>query len=144
MTKKWILAIGIAGLVIFISIGTLWNYQGFKKNTDEGMKGKDLQVTYTSDAQRPNAGEGREPQDPKLELTQDSVVIETGSIFQPIDFIKIAQDNYGYSVKEKVEIDQEIPTDREGKYEIEYVLDLGNGIDVSKKMIVEVKNMDQE
>ena len=144
MSKKWILTIGILGLVIFIGVGTLWNYYGFKENADEGMKGKDPQIAYTNDARKPNAGESREQREPILELTQDYVMIETGAIFEPIDFIKVAQDNYGYSVKEKVEIDQEIPTDKEGKYEIEYVLDLGNGIEVSRKMIVDVKDMTEE
>lgn len=143
MNKKWILAIGAVGLVLFVGMGTLWNYQSFKENA-EGMENKNTQVTYTGDAQKPNAGESKERQEPKLELTQEAVDIEIDAVFRPIDFIKVAMDEYGYSVKEKVEIDQEIPTNREGKYEIEYILDLENGNNISRKLIVEVKRMVEE
>lgn len=144
MNKKWILIIGIVTLVVFVGAGTLWNYYGFKANADQGQSDPDARITYTGDAQKPKAGDYRHQQEAKLELTQDSVKIEIGSIFQPIDFIKIAEDTYGYSVKEKVEISQTIPTDQEGKYEVEYVLDVGNGNTISRKMIVEVCDMNKK
>lgn len=140
MNKKLIMIIsGVVAVVIFICIGTLWNYYEFKESTEH--TDSDPKITYTGDAQKPKAGEFRDEQAAKLELTQDTVILEVGAVFHPIDFIKIAEDSYGYSVKEKVEISQEIPTDKEGKYEVEYILDAGNGKTITKKMIVEVRDM---
>lgn len=142
MKKKWIMIIGISVLVVFIGVGTLWNYLGFKEN--QIQTDSDPQITYTGDPQKPQAGEFRKEQEAKLELTQDTVMIEIGSVFQPIDFIKVAEDTHGYSVKERVEINRDIPTDKEGKYEVEYVLDAGNGKTITKKMIVEVCDMNKK
>ena len=65
-------------------------------------------------------------------------------MFDPLDYIKIAQDTYGYNVKEKVEVDQKIPTDKPGKYEVIYVLNMDAGNTVEKKLVVEVIKMSSD
>ena len=133
-------AVGIL-IVCFIGIGLVRNYNGFTENREEKII-----ETYTGDAiqTKPNANEERQRQEPKLELTQKYVYIEIGAVFDPLDYIKIAQDTYGYNVKEKVEVDQKIPTDKPGKYEVIYVLNMDAGNTVEKKLVVEVTKMSSD
>lgn len=140
--KKLKIGIGIASLllILLMGIGILWNYSGLKKIEDSSIQDKNT-MTYTKDAEKPVAGESRKKQDPILELTQDHITLETGAIFNPIDYIKIAEDSYGYSIKDKVTVDTKIPTDKKGMYEVEYSLLIGDKNITKKKLIVEVKDM---
>lgn len=139
--KKWKIIAFIIALIILLIAGTIMNYQGFKSNNDEQKK----EIVESNPAvEKPIAGESRNEQSPILELTQESIEIEIGGIFNPVDYIKNAQDQYGYSVKDKVTTDLEIPTDVPGKYEVVYIMDLGSDKKIEKKLAVEVKEMKEK
>ena len=59
------------------------------------------------------------------------------SIFK--QYIKVAENKYGYSVKDQIKVDGEIPTDKEGKYQVEYIMDLGEGKRISRILRVTVR-----
>lgn len=75
----------------------------------------------------------------KLELTQDSIELEVGAVFDFKQYIKVAENKYGYSVKDQIKVEGEIPTDKEGEYQVEYVMDLGNGKRISRILKVTVR-----
>lgn len=136
--SKWKVIGFCIALVLLVVIGTLMNYTGFKENYDNQQQ--ELVENGVINEEKPTAGVQRKEQDPVLELTQESIELEIGSKFQAIDYIKVAKDQYGYSVKEKVTVDSEIPTDVPGKYEIEYVMDIGTR-QITRSMKVEVREM---
>lgn len=137
--KKWQILLCVVLLFMFVGIGVFMNYKGFSENADQQQSERNNTVN-SGDATKPKAGEEREKQEPVLELTQDQIELEIGAIFQAIDFISIAKDSYGISVKEKVVVDQEIPTDVPGEYEVTYTLDNGDQV-ITKVLHVTVRNM---
>lgn len=138
--KKIKIGIGLTALLLifFMTLGTMWNYSGLKTIEDSD---KQNEPPVADQNEKPIAGESRKKQTPKLELTQEHINLEIGAIFNPIDYIKTAEDSYGYSVKDKVTVDTKIPTDKKGMYEIEYSLLINDKAAVKKKLIVEVKDM---
>lgn len=138
---KWKAIIGGVLIVVFIVIGTVLNYVVFKDNADKQQEIHSNETAYSSDPEKPVAGKAREEREPVLELTQDHVDLETGAIFNAIDYIKKAEDLYGVSIKEKVIVDQAIPTDQPGEYEVEYILELTDGNKLIKKLSITVKDM---
>ena len=81
----------------------------------------------------------KEEEPKKLELTQDSIELEIGAVFDFKQYIKVAENKYGYSVKDQIKVDGEIPTDKEGKYQVEYIMDLGEGKRISRILRVTVR-----
>lgn len=137
--KKWQILLCIVLLLMFVSVGVFMNYKGFSENADQQQLERNNTI-YSGDANKPKAGEERRKQEPVLELTQDRIELEIGAVFQAIDFISIAKDPYGISVKEKVVCDQEIPTNVPGEYEVTYTLDDGDQM-ITKVLHVTVKDM---
>lgn len=137
--KKWQILLCVILLFMFVGIGVFMNYKGFSENADQQQLERNTTV-YSGDAKKLKAGEEREKQEPVLELTQDRIELEIGAVFQAIDFISIAKDSYGISVKEKVAADQEIPTDVPGEYEVTYTLDDGDQV-ITKALHVTVRDM---
>lgn len=80
----------------------------------------------------------KKKQDPILELTQDEVILEVGSTFSYRDFIKRAENEDGYNLKDKVKAPDEIPTDVPGEYQVEYILEVNNGKTISKQLTLKV------
>ena len=78
-----------------------------------------------------------------LELTQDKVEIEVGAIFDFTQYIKIAEDKYGYNIKDKIKVNGTVPTNKEGHYQVEYKLELDNGKSISKILDVQVKKFNE-
>lgn len=74
-----------------------------------------------------------------LELTQDKVELEIGAIFDFTQYIKVAEDKYGYNIKDKITVNGNISTEVSGHYQVEYKLDLGEGKSLSKILDVTVK-----
>lgn len=138
---KWKAVAGGVLIIFFIVIGTILNYAVFKDNAEKQQETHNNETAYTSDPEKPVAGKEREEREPVLELTQDHVDLETGAIFNAIDYIKRAEDAYGVSIKEKVIVDQEIPTELPGDYEVEYILELTDGNKLIKKLTVTVQDM---
>ena len=81
----------------------------------------------------------KDTQKEKLELTQDSIELEIGAVFDFKQYIKVAENKYGYSVMDQIKVDGEIPTDKEGKYQVEYIMDLGEGKRISRILRVTVR-----
>lgn len=136
--KKWQILLCVVLLLMFVGVGVFINYKGFSENADQQQLERN-NISNSGDA-KPVAGEQREKQELVLELTQDHIELEIGAVFQAIDFISVAKDSYGISVKEKVVADQEIPTDVPGEYEVTYTLDDGAEV-ITKVLHVTVKDM---
>lgn len=75
----------------------------------------------------------------KLELTQDTVELEIGAVFDFKQYIKVAENKYGYSVKDQIKVNGEIPTDKEGVYQVEYILKLDDGKEINRILKVIVR-----
>ena len=81
----------------------------------------------------------KDTQKEKLELTQDSIELEIGAVFDFKLYIKVAENKYGYSVKDQIKVNGKIPTDKEGKYQVEYIMDLSEGKCISRILHVTVR-----
>lgn len=117
-------------VVVAIVIGLIINLQGFTKIQEEK---KETSVTEKVNNKK---------QDPTLELTQDEVVFEVGVTFSYKDFIKKAEDENGFNLKDKVNAPKEVPTDVPGEYQIEYTLELSNGKKISKQLLLKIVEFD--
>ena len=130
MSKSKLSIIGASMLILIILVvAVVLNYKQFVNIEVKKEVKKDDEIKVEINQTK---------QEPVLELTQEEVDLEVGSIFNYKDFIKIAEDDYGYNLKDKVSLlDQEIDTSKEGKYQIEYVLNLGEK-QLSKTMIINI------
>ena len=125
-TKVIILGI-IAAILLICGIVTLVNE--FQSNEKEQSE-KTVEVIKENNKKK--------TQKAVLELTQEEVSIEVGAEFMYEDFIKIAEDEEGYNLKDKVKTSQKISTEVPGKYKIEYELKLSGGKTLSKQLILNV------
>jgi flagellar biosynthesis component FlhA len=125
-TKIIIIAVIV---VVILGIGAVFVFNEFQSNVEKTSEKEEV---------KQQEEEKKEKQKPKLELTQDEVTLEVGAEFMYEDFIKVAENEDGYNLKDRVEVDDTISTEVPGKYKIEYVLDLGNGSEIRKEMILEV------
>lgn len=78
--------------------------------------------------------------DPILELYRSSIELDVGSVFYPEDYIKIANDENGNSIKDRVEISSLPNTMQPGVYNVLYQLTSNdNNVIVTKKLEVTIK-----
>lgn len=78
--------------------------------------------------------------DPILELYRSSIELDVGSVFYPEDYIKIANDENGNSIKDQVEISSLPNTMQPGVYNVLYQLTSNdNNVIVTKKLEVTIK-----
>lgn len=112
----------------FLVINVVDFTSGNKKQTESAS-------TINKDSSKKKA-----TQKEKLELTQDVVDLEIGAVFDFTQYIKTAEDKYGYSIKDKIKINGKIPTNKEGQYQVDYILDLGDGKKLNKILKVNIKS----
>ena len=108
---------------VLISLGVMSNLDGFQKShskSAEISKKEEIPI-----------------QEPKLELIQDEINIERGTEVDLIDYISIAEDEYGYNMKYEVECPK-INTDVTGKYQIMYTLKLKDEKEIKKTLILNI------
>lgn len=117
--------LGFVSVIVYINIANLSesNQEQIKQATETNIKTEEEIAT----------------QKEKLELTQDKVELEVGAIFDFSQYIKIAEDKYGYNVKDKITTNGNISTETPGHYQVEYKLDLGDNKSISKILDVTVK-----
>lgn len=108
---------------VLIFLGVMSNLDGFKKSHS-----KSAEISEKEDVPI---------QEPKLELIQDEINIERGTEVDLIDYISIAEDEYGYNMKYEVECPK-INTDITGKYQIMYTLKLKNEKEIKKTLILNI------
>lgn len=78
--------------------------------------------------------------DPILELYRSSIELDVGSVFYPEDYIKIANDENGNSIKDQVKISSLPNTMQPGVYNVLYQLtSKDNNVIVTKKLEVTIK-----
>lgn len=108
---------------VLIFLGVIGNLDGFQKShskSAEISKKEEIPI-----------------QEPKLELIQDEINIERGTAVDLIDYISIAEDEYGYNMKYEVECPK-INTDVTGKYQIMYTLKLKDEKEIKKTLILNI------
>lgn len=126
------IAIVVGGILLFLFTAVTLSAYGFRDNSNE-------QKEVLEDAAPISLKEKEQKE--VLELTQDRIELEVGAKFDYKQYIKIATDKYGYSVKEKIKVDSELPTNIPGEYQIEYVMDLGNDNHISAPLHVIIKEI---
>ncbi|MDQ0362545.1 immunoglobulin-like domain-containing protein [Breznakia pachnodae] len=126
-TKTKVIILGAVATVLLVC-GIFVLINEFQNNAKESEE----QAVETTEVKK------SKKQKAVLELTQDEVNIEVGAEFTYEDFIKIAEDEEGYNLKDKVVTSEEISTEMPGKYKIEYELKLSNGKTLSKQLILNV------
>ena len=78
--------------------------------------------------------------DPILELYRSSIELDVGSVFYPEDYIKIANDENGNSVKDQVKISSLPNTMQPGIYNVSYQLTSSdNSVIVTKNLEVKIR-----
>ena len=77
-------------------------------------------------------------EEPKLELIQDEINIERGTEVDLIDYVSVAEDEYGYNMKYEVECPK-INTEVTGKYQIMYILKLKDEKEIKKTLILNIR-----
>lgn len=117
-------------VIVAIVIGLIINLQGFTKIQEDKNE-----PSITEDV-------NNKKQDPILELTQDEVVLEVGSTFSYKDFIRKAEDENGFNLKDNVNVPKAVSTDVPGEYQIEYTLELSNGKKISKQLLLKIVEFD--
>ncbi len=118
---KLIFLVSVCFVLIFL--GVMSNLDGFQKShskSAEISKKEEIPI-----------------QEPKLELIQDEINIERGTEVDLIDYISIAEDEYGYNMKYEVECPK-INTDVTGKYQIMYTLKLKDETEIKKTLILNI------
>ena len=128
MSFKGKMIVLILSIFIIVTVLLVWNTATIDKASKE-HKGT---VQTEKKEQEPIQKE-------RLELTQDSIELEVGAVFDFKQYIKVAENKYGYSVKDQIKVKGKIPTDKEGKYQVEYIMDLGNGKHISRILKVTVR-----
>ena len=117
-------------IFIIVTIFLIYNTMAI----DKASKDHKETVTQIKDEEPQN-----KTQKEKLELTQDTVELEIGAVFDFKQYIKVAENKYGYSIKDQIKVEESIPTDKEGKYQVEYIMDLGDGKRISRILKVIVR-----
>lgn len=135
MKSKHKLLIFLFFIIIVVVVGLFISTNDFidikKENNDKVQK-------------EINKEEQKKKQKPVLELTQDKVELEVGSSFQFQDFIKKAEDEDGFNLKDHVKIPKKIPTpDVPGEYQIIYSLELPTGEIISKQLVLSIVEYDK-
>ena len=78
--------------------------------------------------------------DPVLELYRSSIEIDVGSVFYPEDYIEVANDENGNSVKDQVKISSSLNTMQPGVYNVSYQLTSSdNSVIVTKNLEVKIR-----
>lgn len=78
--------------------------------------------------------------DPVLELYRSSIEIDVGSSFYPEDYIEVANDENGNSVKDQVKISSSLNTVQPGVYNVSYQLTSSdNSVIVTKNLEVKIR-----
>ena len=78
--------------------------------------------------------------DPVLELYRSSIEIDVGSSFYPEDYIEVANDENGNSVKDQVKISSSLNTMQPGVYNVSYQLTSSdNSVIVTKNLEVKIR-----
>lgn len=77
---------------------------------------------------------------PTLTLTNDVVDLTVGDEFDPIEYIKDAQDEIDGDLKEQVEIDNPVDINKTGEYEVNYSVKDKNGLQTESTLKVTVKD----
>lgn len=78
--------------------------------------------------------------DPVLELYRSSIEIDVGSVFYPEDYIEVADDENGNSVKDQVKISSSLNTMQPGVYNVSYQLTSSdNSVIVTKNLEVKIR-----
>lgn len=78
--------------------------------------------------------------DPILELYRSSIELDVGSVFYPEDYIKIANDENGNSIKDQVKISSLPNTMQPGVYNVSYQLTSSdNSVIVTKNLEVKIR-----
>lgn len=130
MSFKGKMLLLIIFIFVIVTIFLIYNTMAI----DKASKDHKETVTQIKDEEPQN-----KTQKEKLELTQDTVELEIGAVFDFKQYIKVAENKYGYSVKDQIKVEGEIPTDKEGKYQVEYIMDLGDGKRISRILKVIVR-----
>lgn len=124
-TKKKII-LALICLVAFSAFAIYMNVKDFAEVKEEQNQLNEQKKIDT---------EIRKVQDPVLELTQEEVILEVGASFKYVDFIKKAEDEQGYNLRDKVVLNQkEINTDLPGEYMITFRLELDEGKVLEKQL----------
>lgn len=134
MSNKIKLIIFISIMCFVVIIGIVISINDFTKISDTTTKKETNTASETKNEEK--------NQEPILELTQDEVVLEVGSTFSYKDFIKKAEDQDGFNLKDKVDAPKEVPTDVPGEYQIEYTLKLSDGKTISKQLKLKIVEFD--
>ncbi|TDW19948.1 hypothetical protein EDD63_11650 [Breznakia blatticola] len=106
--------------------------------SSEFMHQQDEKAVVAEKEKQEKEAEQTKKQKPVLDLTQEEVDLEVGSTFVFEDYIKRAEDEKGYNLKDFVKVGKQLNTDTEGKYKVTYRLDLPSGENISKDLIVNV------
>lgn len=130
MSFKGKMLLLIIFIFVIVTIFLIYNTMAI----DKASKDHKETVTQIKDEEPQN-----KTQKEKLELTQDTVELEIGAVFDFKQYIKVAENKYGYSIKDQIKVEGEIPTDKEGKYQVEYIMDLGDGKRISRILKVIVR-----
>lgn len=130
MSFKGKMLLLIIFIFVIVTIFLIYNTMAI----DKASKDHKETVTQIKDEEPQN-----KTQKEKLELTQDTVELEIGAVFDFKQYIKEAENKYGYSIKDQIKVEGEIPTDKEGKYQVEYIMDLGDGKRISRVLKVIVR-----
>lgn len=125
--KIAIFVIVTISVVVIFGIATTLEYNNNSKNTAVVVEEK-----------KKEEQQEKEKQKPVLELTQDSVSLEVGSQFFYEDYIKKAEDENGFNLKDFVKGPKNIETDVPGKFKVTYRLELPNGDSISRDLLVDV------
>ena len=133
MTNKTKLILFAAAVIVIIIAGILISMNDLSNTADEKEK-----VVEKEEKKK----EKKEKQKPILELTQESIELEIGSTFYFQDFIKKAEDEYGYNLKDKVKIPKSIPTELAGEYQVDYELSLSSGKKIVQQLKVKIIDFD--
>ena len=119
---KLIFLVSVCFVLIFL--GVMSNLDGFQKShskSAEISKKEEIPI-----------------QEPKLELIQDEINIERGTEVDLIDYVSVAEDEYGYNMKYEVECPK-INTEVTGKYQIMYILKLKDEKEIKKTLILNIR-----
>lgn len=118
----------LAGVVsVLLIAGGIYTALEFNKTQDEAAQ--KVQSKKIKEVKK-------EKQKPVLELTQDVVELEVGAVFNYVDFIKRAEDENGFNLKDNVTAPAKIPTEEPGEYKVEYTFKLRSGKTIRKELKV--------
>ena len=80
---------------------------------------------------------------PTIELTQSEITLNNGEQFNPKDYIRKAEDNYDQLSADNVVIKNNVDTNKDGDYEVEYQLKDQHGNVAVSILIVHIRTVSQ-